>query len=66
MIYQDTGELFSLGEDVTDLVFLASLPPTPFLVACHLTARMPRGHMRTALGTARALHVQQQETHSRA
>lgn len=31
MIYQDTGDgLSSLGKDVTDLVFLASLPPTLF------------------------------------
>lgn len=31
MIYQDIGDSFSsLGEDVTDLVFLASLPPTLF------------------------------------
>lgn len=31
MFHQDTGDgLSSLGEDVTDLVFLASLPPTLF------------------------------------
>lgn len=31
MIYQDTGDsFFSLEEDVTDLVFLASVPPTLF------------------------------------
>ena len=31
MIYHDTGDgRFFLGEDVTDLVFLASLPPTLF------------------------------------
>lgn len=31
MIYQDTADgRFSLGEDVTDLVFLASLPPALF------------------------------------
>lgn len=31
MIYQVIGDsCFSLGEDVTDLVFLASLPPTLF------------------------------------
>lgn len=37
MIYQDMrDDRLSLGEDVTELVFLASLSPTPFLVAYQL------------------------------
>lgn len=51
MIYQDIGDgRSSLEEEVTDLVFLASLPPTlfwlPVTIACML-----QGHMCTAMGT---------------
>lgn len=51
MIYQGTGDgRFFLGEDVTDLVFLASLPPTLFWLpvalrpaCCRSTCAQPWG-----------------------
>ena len=39
MIYQDMrGDRLSSGEDVTELVFLASLSPPLFLAACRSIA----------------------------
>lgn len=60
MIYQDMrDDCLSSGEDVTELVFLASLSPTLFW--------LPEGQRSTCVqpkGMACERNAQQEETHS--